>query len=98
MNRTNEQNLRKVLPTDRLGLLKDLAMDVIRTSSRLEGSLTPETAKGLSRELRLLNSYHSNLIEGHKTFISDIKRALREEWSADKQKRYAQELCSSVFC
>ena len=90
---TNERNLRKVLPVDRIGNLKDLAMEVIRVSSRLEGSLAPETAKGLSRELRLLNSYHSNLIEGHKTFISDIKRAIRKEWSADNQRRYVQELC-----
>lgn len=95
MKRSHEQNLRKVLPVNRLGSLKDLAMDVIKASSRLEGSLASETAKGLSRELRLLNSYHSNLIEGHKTFISDIKRALRQEWSVDKQKRYAQELCSA---
>jgi Fic family protein len=91
----NERNLRKVLPVDRIGILKDMAMEVIRCSARLEGALAPETAKGLSRELRLLNSYHSNLIEGHKTFISDIKRALRKEWASDDQKRYAQELCSA---
>jgi len=91
----HERNLRKKLPIDRIGFLKDIAMEVIKAGSRLEGSLAPETAKGLSRELRLLNSYHSNLIEGHKTYISDIKRALRKEWSADNQKRYAQELCSA---
>ena len=90
-----ENNLCKALPIDRIGLLKDMAMEVIKASSRLEGSLAPETAKGLSRELRILNSYHSNLIEGHKTTISDIKRALRKEWSATDQKRYAQELCSA---
>ncbi len=92
---TNGKKLSKLLPTDRIGPLKDMAMEVIKASSRLEGSLAPETAKGLSRELRLLNSYHSNLIEGHKTYISDIKRALRKEWSANKQKRYSQELCSA---
>ncbi len=92
---TNENNLRKVLPLDRIGPLKDMAMEVIKAGSRLEGSLAPETAKGISRELRLLNSYHSNLIEGHKTYISDIKRALRKEWSSNNQKRYAQELCSA---
>ena len=91
----NENNLRKVLPIDRIGLLKDMAMEVIKSSSRLEGRLAPETAIGLSRELRLLNSYHSNLIEGHNTYMSDIKRALRKEWSANSQKRYAQELCSA---
>jgi hypothetical protein len=46
---TDERNLRKVLPVDRIGNLKDLAMEVIRVSSRLEGSLAPETAKGLRR-------------------------------------------------
>ena len=45
MNR-NENNLRKVLPVERMGPLKDMAMEVIKASSRLEGSLAPETAKG----------------------------------------------------
>ncbi len=92
---TIETNLRKVLPIDRIGPLKDMAMEVAKSSSHLEGSLASETAKGLSHELRLLNSYHSNLIEGHKTYICDIKRALRKEWSADNRKRYTQELCSA---
>ncbi len=90
-----EFNLRKVLPSDRIGPLKDMAMEVAKAGSHLEGSLAPETAKGLVQELRLLNSYHSNLIEGHKTYICDIKRALRKEWSENRQKQYAQELCSA---
>lgn len=91
----DDRNLRKILPKARIGHLKDMALDVVRKSARLEGALAPETAVGLGHELRLLNSYHSNLIEGHKTFISDIKRALRKEWALDDQKRYAQELCSA---
>ncbi len=90
-----EKKFCSVLPLDRIGPLKDMALEVIKAGSRLEGSLAPETAKGISRELRLLNSYHSNLIEGHKTYISDIKRALRKDWSTNDQKRYAQELCSA---
>jgi len=90
-----EEKFCRILPLDRIGPLKDMAMAVIKAGSRLEGSLAPETAKGISRELRLLNSYHSNLIEGHKTYISDIKRALRKKWSGNDQKRYAQELCSA---
>ena len=45
--------------------------------------------------MRFLNSYHSNLIEGHKTSILEIEAALNKDFSIDEQKRYAQELCAA---
>ena len=83
------------LPSKRLGELKDLAQEVIIASSTLEGRIAPETAKALGDRLRFLNSYHSNLIEGHKTSILDIEAALQKDFSQDSQKRYAQELCAA---
>jgi Fic family protein len=75
--------------------LKDLAQEVVKESSSLEGRVSPKTASALGEKLRFLNSYYSNLIEGHKTTILDIERALREEFSGDDNKRYAQELCAA---
>ena len=39
---------------------------------------------------RSINSYYSNLIEGHNTHPVDIERALREDYSADPAKRALQ--------
>ena len=83
------------LPAKRLGELKDMAQEVIIASSALEGQVASSTARGLGDCLRYLNSYYSNLIEGHKTSILEIEAALNKKFSADEQKRYAQELCAA---
>jgi Fic family protein len=83
------------LPAKRLGELKDMAQEVIIASSTLEGRVAKETAWVLGDRLRFINSYHSNLIEGHKTTILDIEAALRKDYSREEPKRYAQELCAA---
>lgn len=83
------------IPSVRLGELKDMAQEVIIASSTLEGRIAPGTAQALGDRLRFLNSYYSNLIEGHKTSVVEIESALRKDFSEDEQKRYAQELCAA---
>ena len=77
---------------DRLGELRDLAHEVVQVSARLDGSLAPATAAAIRERIKLLNSYHSNLIEGSRTSIFAIESAYRKEFSPDDQRRYAQEL------
>jgi Fic family protein len=83
------------LPAKRLGELKDLAQQVIIASATLDGRIAGETASALGDRLRFLNSYHSNLIEGHKTSVLEIEAALNKDFSGNEQKRYAQELCAA---
>ncbi|WP_319407905.1 Fic family protein [uncultured Desulfosarcina sp.] len=83
------------LPAQRLGELKDMAQEVIVAAATLEGRIAKETAQALGDRLRFLNSYHSNLIEGHKTTICDIEAALEKDYSRDEEKRYVQELCAA---
>ena len=80
---------------DRRGLLKDMAQEIIAASARLEGRIAPQTAEVLGDKLRLINSYYSNLIEGHKTTIPDIESALNKTYKRDPEKKYAQELCAA---
>jgi Fic family protein len=88
--------MKPVMPYGKyLGPLKDLAQEVIMASTSLEGRVAPQTAMVLGDKLRLLNSFYSNLIEGHKTFIPDIEKALANDFSENAQERYAQELCSA---
>ena len=80
---------------DRRGPLKDMAQEIIAASARLEGRIAPQTAEVLGDKLRLINSYYSNLIEGHKTTIPDIESALNKTFVRDPEKKYAQELCAA---
>jgi Fic family protein len=88
--------LTPVLPDKaHIGKLKDMATQVIMDSAGLERSIAIETARTLGECLRLLNSYYSNLIEGHKTSILEIEEALVKKFSETPERRYAQELCAA---
>jgi Fic family protein len=78
-----------------IGPLKDMAQEIIAASAGLEGKVARETAIVIGDQLRLINSYYSNLIEGHKTTIPDISMALQKKFSQDPGKKYAQELCAA---
>ena len=58
-----------------------MAQEITAASAVLEGKVATDTATALGGQLRLINSYYSNLIEGHKTNIPDIEMALRKEFS-----------------
>jgi len=59
------------------GPLRNLALELGQKSARLEGGLTPETKGALVALLRTINSYHSNLIEGHRTHLRLIEAAVQ---------------------
>ncbi|HKG98218.1 MAG TPA: hypothetical protein VKA97_10405, partial [Pyrinomonadaceae bacterium] len=67
-----------------------MAREVVAASSRLEGRLAPATLTEIRALLRVVNSYYSNLIEGHSTHPVDIERAMRHDYSADPDKRDLQ--------
>ncbi len=77
------------------GPMGDMAQEIVTASGRLEGRVAPETAAVLGDHLRLLNSYYSNLIEGHKTTIPDIEAALENRFDPNPEKKYAQQLCAA---
>lgn len=74
------------------GPLIDMAMEVHGEAAALGGSLHRVTRKSISNLLRHINSYYSNLIEGHHTHPSDIERAVRKEYDTDTKNRALQEL------
>jgi Fic family protein len=57
-------------------ILADLAVDLQREAANLGRGLHPESAAELAELVRMMNSYYSNLIEGHNTRPRDIERAL----------------------
>lgn len=88
--------LTPILPGRKLiGPLKDMATEVVTASAGLEKSIAKVTARNLGERLRLINSYYSNLIEGHKTTIPEIEAALVNRFVEKPERRYAQELCAA---
>ncbi len=72
------------------GELEDLAREVVAASARLEGRLAPLVLIEIEKLLRVINSYYSNLIEGHSTHPIDVERAMRNDYSSDRDKRDLQ--------
>ena len=57
-------------------VLADLAIELQKAADELGRGLHPESAAELADLVRVMNSYYSNLIEGHNTRPKDIEMAL----------------------
>ncbi|PYT21253.1 MAG: Fic family protein [Acidobacteria bacterium] len=68
----------------------DLVAELSASSAKLGGSLHPLTAANLAELVRIMNTYYSNLIEGHDTRPRDIERALAGEFDRDQGRRNLQ--------
>ena len=71
---------------ERVGDLQDIALEVIQKSAVLIGRQHPVTLRSLKDFLRIINSYYSNLIEGHSTHPFDIARAMRNNYDSEPAK------------
>ena len=78
----NTAALEPLFPNDKAGELQELAAELMRKSARLGGSLHPVTRRSVVELLRTMNSYYSNLIEGHNTHPLAIEKALRNDYSS----------------
>lgn len=70
--------------------LSDLALELTSRSARFRGSIPKHVERSLADLVRAMNCYYSNLIEGHDTHPVDIERALRNDYSANIEKRNLQ--------
>ena len=79
-----------LLPGDGDARAPALALALIRGAERLRASLHPITRALVADLVRSMNSYYSNLIEGHRTRPRDIDAALRKDFSANPAQRSLQ--------
>jgi Fic family protein len=70
--------------------LAESAIVLVREASELGGQLHPTSRKSVADLLRTINTYHSNLIEGHNTRPRDIERALAGHLSSSPELRALQ--------
>ena len=87
---TTPDTMEPLFPNDPSGLLENLAIELIKRSSMLSGTMNPITRMAIANFLRPMNSYYSNLIEGHDTHPIDINNALNKDFSKDRTKRNLQ--------
>jgi Fic family protein len=70
--------------------IADVIADLSAASARLGVGLHPRTAANLADLVRIMNTYYSNLIEGHNTRPKDIARALEGKLDDDAGRRNLQ--------
>lgn len=83
-------DMEPLVPGDGEGKLANLALVLIRGAERLRGLLHPLTRRLVADLVRSMNSYYSNLIEGHRTRPKDIDAAIRKDFSANPAARSLQ--------
>lgn len=68
----------------------DLAAELSAVSAKLGRHLHSRTAANLADLVRMMNTYYSNLIEGHNTRPREIERALAGDFDRDDTRRNLQ--------
>jgi len=68
----------------------DRVWELIRGAERLRAALHPITRQRVAELVRSMNSYCSNLIEGHRIRPRDIDAALQQDFSANADQRALQ--------
>jgi Fic family protein len=85
--------LEPLLPESAGGVLADLTCEILRKAGALSAQLPSSVVRTrIANLVREMNSYYSNLIEGHKTLPRDIERAMRDDYSVNPTKRANQHL------
>jgi len=68
----------------------DAVAELTAAAATLGRALHPRTAENLAGLVRIMNTYYSNLIEGHDTRPRDIERALAGDFDGDEGRRHLQ--------
>lgn len=79
-----------LMPEIEGGVLSELAVTLMKKSAALSNALNSTTREALVKLIEPMNSYYSNLIEGHNTNPIDIEKALKKEYSKEPDKKLLQ--------
>ncbi len=87
---TSPIGMEPLFPEDSTGGLEGLAIEMIEKAAKLSEIINPITRDAIAKLVRPMNSYYSNLIEGHDTHPIDIEKALNNDYSENKIKKNLQ--------
>jgi Fic family protein len=89
----NPAAMEPLLPASAKGALAELSCEIFRKAGSLSAQIpSPVVRTRAANLVREMNSYYSNLIEGHKTLPRDIEKALRQDFSENPDQRANQHL------
>ena len=86
----NPSSMTPLLP-EANGELRELAAELLTNSGKLSGAFNEITRLSVARLIEPMNSYYSNLIEGHFTHPLDIEKALKKDYSREPKKKLLQQ-------
>jgi Fic family protein len=92
-NSSRVESVQRIEPTrleDVPVAISNVVAELSAESAKLGQALHPRTAANLAGLVRIMNSYYSNLIEGHNTRPKDIERALAGQFDEDEGRRNLQ--------
>ena len=82
-----------LLPAGHGSRLSELTCQILTEAGRLTGRVhSSHVLREVASLVREMNSYYSNLIEGHKTTPRDLERAKRNDFSSNETDRNNQQL------
>jgi Fic family protein len=85
--------MKPLLPTAGKEGLAELSCEIFRKAGALSGRIpSPIVRTRAAALVREMNSYYSNLIEGHRTLPRDIEKALRQDFLENADQRANQHL------
>lgn len=84
------QRIEPTRPEEVTEAISDVVAELSAASATLGKALHAQTAANLADLVRVMNSYYSNLIEGHNTRPRDIQRALAGQFDKDEKRRDLQ--------
>lgn len=90
MSTESVDRIEPALLTEPSGPVIDAVAELSAGAATLGKALHPRTAASLADLVRIMNTYYSNLIEGHDTRPRDIERALMGELDLDEGRRNLQ--------
>jgi Fic family protein len=90
MTTETTQRIEPALLAEPSAAVSDAVAELSAASATLGKALHPRTAANLAGLVRVMNTYYSNLIEGHHTRPRDIQRALEGKFDQDETRRNFQ--------
>lgn len=88
----NVSSMEPLLPEASRLVLADLTIQITREAGRLGAGMPVETKCSIEKVVQQMNSYYSNLIEGHRTNPREVAQALEHHYARDPKKKALQQL------
>jgi len=85
-------SMEPLLPDSSRHVLSELTMAIARRAGELGGRIPDVTKRSIEQIVRQMNSYYSNLIEGHRTNPLEVAKALEKTYVNGSRKDELQQL------